>query len=351
MDNYKQKALVCSGLKGEYSIELIDIPVPGRGEVLVELHAVGLNPMDWMMRDTGLFIPKWPAIFGFDGAGIVKQVGEGVTNVLVGDRVMHAGTFEEPRVSTFMQYVVMKADFVAKVPDNISLEEASTIPLVLATAVLGMYDEKRPPRGGIGLTPIWEGGRGKYAGEPIVINAGSTSVGQYMIQFAKLSGFSPIITTASKHNEEYLMSLGATHIVDRHTPLSDLPAAVRAITPTPIMYALDAISTAESQNAMFGLVAPGGSLLIDTHNRIDKAKLASGAKYVAQVYGDVQHPPERPCGLALYAHITGLLERGDVKPGRVEVIPGGLTAIPGALDRLKSGVSALKLVVCPHETV
>ena len=83
----KQKALVCSGLKGTYSVELIDIPEPGPGEVLVELQAVGLNPVDWIMRDTGIFIEKWPAIFGYDGAGKVKKVGSGVTNVKVGDRV------------------------------------------------------------------------------------------------------------------------------------------------------------------------------------------------------------------------------------------------------------------------
>ncbi|EKM58614.1 uncharacterized protein PHACADRAFT_207426 [Phanerochaete carnosa HHB-10118-sp] len=347
----KQKALVCSGLQGTYSVELIDVPEPGPGQVLVELQAIGLNPMDWLMRDIGIFVPKWPAVFGYDGAGIIKKVGEGVTSIKAGDKVMHAGTLQEPRVSTFMQYVVMKAEFVAKVPSNISLDQASTIPLVLATAVLGMYDSKRAPHGGIGLTPPWEeGGRNKYAGEPIVINAGSTAVGQYMIQFAKLSGFSPIITTASKHNEEYLKSLGATHVIDRTISLSSLPAALRAITEKPIMYGADAISTAETQNAMYNVVAPGGNLLIDTHNQIGKDKLESGEKFVAQVFGDVQHPPEQACGLALYANITGLLERGEIKPNRIEVIPGGLAGIPGALDRLKSGVSALKLAVRPQET-
>ena len=134
-----------------------------------------------------------------------------------------------------------------------------------------------------------------------------------MVQFAKLSGFSPIITTASKHNEEYLKSLGATHVIDRNSPLSSLPATVHEITDKPIMYAADAISTPETQNALYDVVAAGGSLLIDTQNAIDKAKIESGEKFVAQVYGDVQHPPEQPCGRALYAAITGLLERGEIK--------------------------------------
>ena len=64
-----------------------DVQEPKAGEVLVELRAVGLNPMDWMMRDFGMFVPSWPAIFGYDGAGVVTKVGEGVTNVKVGDKV------------------------------------------------------------------------------------------------------------------------------------------------------------------------------------------------------------------------------------------------------------------------
>ena len=73
----------------------------------------------------------------------------------------------------------MLTELFGQVPNNISLDEASTIPLVLATAALGLYDSKHPPRGGLALTPPWEeGGRGKYAGQPIVISAGSSSIGQ-----------------------------------------------------------------------------------------------------------------------------------------------------------------------------
>ena len=120
-------------------------------------------------------------------------------------------------------------------------------------------------------------------------------------------------TTASKHNEEYLKSLGATHVIDRHIPLSDLPAAVRAITDKPITHAVDAISTRESQNAMHDLVAPGGGLIIVTHTKIDEEKLAKGEKYAAHVYGEVQHLPEQVCGRALYAHVTSMLEKGEIK--------------------------------------
>lgn len=83
----QQKALFLSGSGGKFIIDLTDIPEPEPGFVLVEVHTASLNPMDWIMRDTGLFIEQWFAILGYDAAGIVKKIGEGVTSVAVGDRV------------------------------------------------------------------------------------------------------------------------------------------------------------------------------------------------------------------------------------------------------------------------
>ncbi|GJE88529.1 zinc-binding alcohol dehydrogenase family protein [Phanerochaete sordida] len=348
----KQKAIVCHEVGSDLSLELIDIPEPGPNEVLVKLHAIGLNSLDWLMRERGSFVKEWPAVFGFDAAGTVVKAGEAVTNVAVGDRVMHSGTLEEPQVFTFKEYTVIRSDFVAQVPANITLDEASTIPLALATGAFALYDSKHPPRGGFALTPPWEAnGRGKYVGEPIVIVGGASSVGQFAIQFARLSGFSPIITTASKHNEAYLESLGATHVIDRALPLADLAMRVAAIAGRPVLYAFDAVSTPETQNAAYDLLAPAGNLIVDRRFEIEEAKLASGEKYVALVSGDAQNLPSRPCATALYAHMTELLATGDIKPNRIEVVPGGLLAVQAALSRLKEGVSALKLVIRPQETL
>ena len=162
--------------------------------------------------------------------------------------------------STFKQYNVIAADLVAKVcshcfpsvlwftrltssgkiPPNITVDQAAAIPLCLGTAALGLY-AKRGNRGGAGLTPPWEeGGRGKYNGQPILVFGGSSSVGQYgkgililvdvvliillssVIQLAKLSGFSPIITTSSLAHADYLKSLGATYVLDRNAPLTSI---------------------------------------------------------------------------------------------------------------------------------
>ena len=86
-----QKALFLSNKltepDGKFFIGTKDIPEPGPGCILVEVHAAALNPADWIMADTGYFIPEWPFVLGYDAAGIVKKLGEGVTSFAVGDKV------------------------------------------------------------------------------------------------------------------------------------------------------------------------------------------------------------------------------------------------------------------------
>ncbi|EKM58560.1 uncharacterized protein PHACADRAFT_207380 [Phanerochaete carnosa HHB-10118-sp] len=347
----QQKLLLLSGPAGQFTVESRDVPNPGPGFLLIELHAIALNPADWLLRDLGLWITQWPAVLGLDAAGVVAEVGRGVTNVAVGDRVMYAGTGEEPRVSTFQQYNVVCAEFVAKIPDSMTFDQAATIPITMATAALGLYDKQQEPDGGLGLTPPWEaeGGRGKYAGEPIFITGGASGVGQHAIQFAKMSGFAPIITTASLHNEAYLKSLGATHVIDRALPAASLVQAVQDITPKPVRVAYDTVSQPDVQNAMYNLLAPGGRMLRVGPMLVHEESLTKD-KYVAHVFAGVQRPAQQECGRALYAKLPEMLAAGDIKPTRVELLPNGLVGIPDGLDRLKSGVSGVKYVVRPQET-
>ena len=83
----QQKALYLVEPKGDFEIRSRDIQEPGPGEILVQVHATALNPVDWKIREYAFLIKDYPAILGSDGAGIVKKVGEGVTDFAVGDRV------------------------------------------------------------------------------------------------------------------------------------------------------------------------------------------------------------------------------------------------------------------------
>ncbi|KAJ3552137.1 hypothetical protein NM688_g4311 [Phlebia brevispora] len=82
----KQKALVLPEKHGKYVVREVDVPKPGPGEVLVRADAVALNPIDWIIQATGIFITQYPAILGWEAAGTVIQLGEGVTSVTTGDK-------------------------------------------------------------------------------------------------------------------------------------------------------------------------------------------------------------------------------------------------------------------------
>lgn len=169
-----------------------------------------------------------------------------------------------------------------------------------------------------------------------------------MIQLAKLSGFSPIITTASSSNEAYLKSLGATHVIDRSVPLSSLTSAVTKITSKPILYAYDSISIKDTQEAAYAALAPGGTLVLTLPAEIEQP---SADKTFFQIYGSWWPENNRTVAASLHRKLAALIAAGDIKPNHVEVLPNGLNGIQGGLDKLKRGeVHAAKLVARPQET-
>ncbi|EJD07038.1 GroES-like protein [Fomitiporia mediterranea MF3/22] len=347
----EQKALLLETPKGELRVRQIPIPKPGPGELLVKIHATALNPIDQKRRDTGFLIHAYPAILGLDAAGIVEALGEGTQGFAKGDRVAYEGHVFSNDKATFQQYSTVPAEIAVKLPENISFDEAASIPLCIATAAVGLYSER--PEGVGKYTPCWEeGGEGLYRGKPIVIFGGSSSVGQFgkrrLIQFARLSGFSPIITTASLHNSEFLKSLGANYVVDRK---ADVPAKVKEILgDTLVELVYDSVSEKDTQPQAWEVLSPGGTLVLvrrDVH--VDKNK---GKTVIDTIFADFHGPELRQFGASLQSKLTRLLENGTIKPNRVEVLPNGLAGISDGLDRIKENkVSGIKLVSRPFETV
>ncbi|KAI0760963.1 GroES-like protein [Trametes elegans] len=348
-----QKALVLPEKHGQWQVVDFPVPAPGPKDVLVKVIATALNPVDWKIQTYGWYATEFPFIAGSDAAGVVEEVGAEVTNVAKGDRIVFQGYLENAK-ATYQQYTTVPAEITAKIPDNISFEQAASLPLGVATFVTGAYNHHPDWPHTIGIAAPWEeGGLTKHAGKPIFILGGASSVGQYAIQLAKLSNFSPIITTASPHNESLLRSLGATHVLDR----SLAPAAILAELPRltqgkPLEFVFDTISLPETQSLAYGALAPGGSLLLVLPDEIPAEKKKPGEnKRVVFVLGNVHLPENREVGVQLYSRLTEWLEKGIIVPNRVEVIPNGLAGIPEGLERLKQNkVSGKKLVVHPQET-
>ncbi|KAI0715833.1 GroES-like protein [Cerioporus squamosus] len=316
-----QKALLLLEKQGQWVVGETSIPRPGPKDVLVKIFAAALNPVDWKIQTYGVFINNFPWVPGVDAAGVVEEVGADVIYRQKGDKIVFEGWMDNLH-STFQQYCIVPAELTAKIPDNLAFDEAASIPLGLATA-------------------------------PILILGGASSVGQYAIQVAKLSGFSPIITTASLRNEGLLKSLGATHVLDRSLPASELLAQIEKLTggtAPEIVY--DAVSLPDTQSLAYDALAGGGVLLLVLPENIpaEKKKQDDGKKVVV-VMGNFHMPENRALGVELFKRLEEWVAKGVLKPNRVEVLPDGIAGIPGGLQRMKNNqVSATKLIAHPQET-
>ncbi|VDB95722.1 unnamed protein product [Peniophora sp. CBMAI 1063] len=355
-----QKALLLPrcGPDAAYAVGERPVPQPGPGQVLIRNVAVALNPLDVGIRTLGLYVSEqdWPTVAGWDGAGTIAVLGPNVQTWAVGDVVMYQG-WAPPDYGTFQEYTLAEAELVSRVPGNISIEEATTIPSAYATAVCPLYNTLSAEHA-LGLTPPWdEGGRGKYAGQAALVIGGSGSVGQLTLQMLKLSGFSPIITTASSSNEAYCKSAGATHVIDYHTTSYDaLPDKVaELLNGAPLALAVDAISVPESQKASWSAIAPGAKLVLVLPSVLEvelgKPEKESG-KTVVMAHAVWKSEENLKIAARACRELPGLVESGDVKPNHVEVLPGGLKGINPGVDRLEAKkVSGAKLVVHPQEGV
>ena len=141
----------------------------------------------------------------------------------------------------------------------------------------------------------------------------STLISRYLvIQVAKLSGFSPIITTVSPRNSDLVKALGATHTIDRNLSSDEIIATVKSITADPVKIVYDAISLPSTQNPAYDIVSPGGKLILVLNVEIDKAKLTPD-KEIINPYGNVHAEGNRAFGSEMYSHLTNLFKSGDLK--------------------------------------
>ncbi|KAI0822579.1 GroES-like protein [Trametes gibbosa] len=362
--NSIQKALILPATGERFIVGVSPIPRPGPTDILVEVHAAGLNPLDWKITlPVPLFmsmIPSYPFIAGADGAGVVIDVGTDVTDFESGDRVLFLGSRATRERATFQQFCTIPSHFAAKadsdasqMPEDLSFEAAAAVPVNLVSAALAFYNEHSESES-LALKHFWgEGGQSAYAGQPMLILGGASSVGQYAIQLAKASGFDPIITTASSHNAALLTSLGAIHVLERTLTdegiLNELPKLTEG---RPIEFALDVISLPGTQTLAYRALAPGGRLVILLPDTIPlEVKKEGDRKHIAFLRGSAYLPQTRETGIEIFRRLTAWLTQGIVKPNAVEVVSGGLAGIPSGLQRLKNGqISAKKLVVLPQET-
>ena len=202
-------------------VDSADAYEPGPGELLVKNKAVAMNPVDYKVQDYGAFVESWPTILGCDLAGEVAAVGEGVSNFKVGQRVLaHPLGLETKKAAnaSFQNYTIVLATATTALPDSMSFEEASVLPLSLSTAASGLYQSEY-------LNLPLPSHSPKSTGKTLLVWGGSSSVGASVIQLAVASGVE-VVATASKKNFDLVKKLGAKDVFDYTTPgiVGDLTA-------------------------------------------------------------------------------------------------------------------------------
>jgi alcohol dehydrogenase len=229
------KAFVLDRYGRGQPLRLADVPEPvlKGGDVLVEIHAASVNPIDYKIR-TGefkLILPfKLPVALGSDLAGVVTKVGAGVTRFKPGDAV-----FAHPDASiigTFAEYIAVPEADLALKPDSLTMEEAASVPLVALTAWQALFERATVK-----------------AGDKVFIQAGSGGVGVFAIQLAKHAG-AIVATTAGAGSADLVRSLGADIVIDYRsqdfaTVLSDYDFVLNS-------------QDAETLTKSLGILKPGG---------------------------------------------------------------------------------------------
>ncbi|AMH01569.1 NADP-dependent oxidoreductase [Serratia liquefaciens] len=187
------------GARDTIKIEPVKRPEVSPGKVIVEIKAAAVNPLDWKLRDgifKDLFPLNLPCVLGMEFAGDIVEVGEGVTNFKVGDRVIGKSV----NYGAFAETIEITPELLILTPDNLDDSVAATMPVAGLTAWTGLFD--------IGELK---------SGETVLIQGAAGGVGSLAVALAHRAG-AKVIATASKKNRDYVKSLGAAEVIDYSDP-------------------------------------------------------------------------------------------------------------------------------------
>lgn len=260
-------------------------PEPGLGEVLVRVHAAGVNPVDWKTRASGALI-EWGAVpaVGWDVSGTIEAVGPGVGMFRPGDEVFGMPSFPR-QAGAYAEYVVAPARHLAPKPAALTHVEAAALPLAALTAWQALVDTA-------GLRP----------GERVLVHAAAGGVGHLAVQIARARG-AYVIGTAGAAKHDLVRRLGADEVIDyRAVRFEDVVSDVDVV--------LDGLG-AETAERSLKVLRPGGRLI--TLPGPDDVPTAQDGVRALWMLVEPDH-----LGLR---EITALVERGALRPVIDTVVP------------------------------
>ena len=345
---------------------------PGPNEIVVKNGAVAINPVDWgkqMIGDVMFSWIKYPFTMGNDLAGEIVEVGKGVTRFHVGDRILGHAVGLDKRSNkasegAFQNYTVIRTNLASPIPDSLSYEAASVLPLCLSTAACAIFQKHflalnyphypAPPPNG----------------QTLLVWGGSTSVGSNAIQLAAAAGYE-VFTTSSPKNYDYVQRLGAAKVWDykKSSTAQEIIAALGenkrkcagaiAIGDGSMEACIDIVAAAKGgkkfvaqtsvplpstmpsgilgmASIMFGLLWFNLSIWLKSKRKGVTTKFVFGSDLMANEVGEIIYKDFLPEALANGKYVAA--------PEPL-VVGKGLEKVQEAMDMQQKGVSAKKVVV------
>jgi NADPH:quinone reductase-like Zn-dependent oxidoreductase len=250
------------GDTGVLELEELPEPIPAAGEVLIEVRAASVNPVDYKIREG-----KYPAVtsemlpvtLGRDVAGVIAAVGEGATDFETGDEVF---AMLPPNRGGYAEWVTAPAEICAAKPVRLDMVQAASVPLAALTAWQGLFTY-----GGL------------KAGQRVLIHGASGGVGPFAVQFAKVRG-AKVFATASAETRAFVEGLGADRVIDYQAERFE-----EIVKGADLVYDLVG---GETEDRSWQVLERGGTLISTVHQP-DAAKAAEAGvtarRYTAQADG------------------------------------------------------------------
>ncbi|CAF9936053.1 MAG: hypothetical protein HETSPECPRED_009993 [Heterodermia speciosa] len=338
------RAAILAEKGGPLSLTDRPTPSPAPHEILLEVKAVALNPVDLAQRDTGFPpVPSYPAVLGSDVAGLIAAVGSRVPNApAVGSRAVafasafyHDGSADH---GAFQGFVLAPWEGVVGLPDGVGFEEGAVCPLAAMTALTAWTVVGIPL--GTEFTP--------GDGQAVLIWGAASSVGTFAVQAARLMGFRVYATASAKHHA-YLKGLGADvvfdyragdvvdRIVDRVREDGVVLRTANCVVQGSLQPTLDVLKVtkgdAVAKVAHTPVLLPGAPTLdgVEVKFNMPSMDLAERKEHMYKCF---------------HGWLRNGLDSGTVVPSpRIQVEDEGLEGLNRALDKLKDGLSGTKIVV------
>jgi zinc-binding alcohol dehydrogenase family protein len=313
----------------------LGVPVPGARDLLVQVHAVAVNPLDNRVRRPKDKIEHKPRILGWDAAGVVTAVGPEVTRFRAGDLVYYAGDLTRP--GCYSEFHLVDERLAGRMPAGLGFEQAAALPLASLTAWEALFDR------------LQLAAPAQPCGKTILIIGAAGGVGSIAVQLARqVAGLTVIATASRPESQDWVRQLGAHHVIDH---FGDIPAQLRELGAGAVDHVLILSDTSRYFGVAAEVVAPQGKvcMVVEASQPVDLNLMWD--KSVTLVWEMVFTRTEFDTGdMARHGEIldrvAALVDAGVVTSPLTQVIgPVSATNLHHALSVLQQGRTLGKLVL------